>query len=330
MLPNWLYGKSKSKLASILGGGGSIPEDYNQVKAQVTQNAEDILLLSDALDDKAGLTQISNPNILHNPWFNVNQRGVTSVTASNGFIADRWRVYTTLATFEVTRNSSGHIVIDNTSGDAIITVFQKRTSTYINSLHGKKVTASVMFSDGTIKSGSITFDSTQSGTYYSDDDYALNYNPTSGSILAIVVKAGKTATVKALKLEVGEVSTLAMDPRPEYAVELAKCQRYFQRISNSGTIGKFINVGLAQVSTYLRMGLPYIQKRTTPTITITGTLDAGTAGPYDTLISLTSSGSPTVGPEATYFLFTATGLTEKQVYNIYLGANSYIDIDAEL
>jgi hypothetical protein len=34
MLPNWLYGKSKSKLASILGGGGT-PADYNQVKAQI-------------------------------------------------------------------------------------------------------------------------------------------------------------------------------------------------------------------------------------------------------------------------------------------------------
>jgi hypothetical protein len=35
MLPNWLYGKSKSKLATILGGGGGTPADYNQVKAQI-------------------------------------------------------------------------------------------------------------------------------------------------------------------------------------------------------------------------------------------------------------------------------------------------------
>lgn len=40
MLPNWLYGKSKSKLTTILGGG--IPADYNQVKAQVTQNTDDV------------------------------------------------------------------------------------------------------------------------------------------------------------------------------------------------------------------------------------------------------------------------------------------------
>lgn len=45
MLPNWLYGKSKSKLQEILGGGG-IPADYDQVKAQVNQNTEDIALLN--------------------------------------------------------------------------------------------------------------------------------------------------------------------------------------------------------------------------------------------------------------------------------------------
>ena len=45
MIPNWLLGKSKSKLQEILGGGGGTPADYNQVKAQVNQNTEDIALL---------------------------------------------------------------------------------------------------------------------------------------------------------------------------------------------------------------------------------------------------------------------------------------------
>lgn len=279
MLPNWLYGKSKSKLASILGGGGGTPADYDEVKAQVTQNTEDILLLSDALDTKAAKTQISNPNILHNPWFTVNQRGVTSVTASNGFIADRWKIYTTSATFEVTRNSNGYIVIDNSSGDGITTIFQKRTSTYLNSLHDKKVTASVMFSDGSIKSGSITFDSTQSKTYYSDDGYELNYNPTSGSILGFVVKAGKTATIKALKLEVGEISTLAMDPRPEYAIELAKCRRYFYKTLQFDDNGANIspNQCLAVLTTRLQ-GIKFpAEMRANPTITINKVNELGSS-----------------------------------------------------
>lgn len=62
MLPNWLYGKSKSKLQEILGGGGA-PADYDQVKAQVTQNTEDIELLSDTLDEKAAKSDLASISI---------------------------------------------------------------------------------------------------------------------------------------------------------------------------------------------------------------------------------------------------------------------------
>lgn len=68
MLPNWLYGKSKSKLASILGGGGT-PADYDQVKAQVTQNAENITLLSDAVQDSVtwdDLSEVGAVNLFNN------------------------------------------------------------------------------------------------------------------------------------------------------------------------------------------------------------------------------------------------------------------------
>lgn len=40
MLPNWLYGKSKSKLASILG----VPTDYNQLKAQVNSLTDELTI----------------------------------------------------------------------------------------------------------------------------------------------------------------------------------------------------------------------------------------------------------------------------------------------
>ena len=344
MLPNWLLGKSRSKLQEILGGGGGgttyTAGDGIDISNGVisfdpaTSPAIDPSKIDGLDDDLAAFapkTALSNPNILHNPWFNVNQRGVTSVTASNGFIADRWRVYTTLSSFEVTRNSDGYIVIDNTSGDAIITVFQKRTSTYINSLHGKKVTASVMLSDGSIKSGSITFDSTQPGTYYSDDDHALNYNPTSGSILAIVVKAGKTATVKALKLEVGEISTLHLDPRPEYATELAKCQRYFQRITQA-TAGATLWMATYRNSNALRTVLPLAAPmRTDPSTTVNGMVGDYTNG------GLTmSKAGPAVTNGGAYciiFNISKSGVTWSDGVSKLIcpdSADFYIDFDAEL
>lgn len=329
MLPNWLYGKSKSKLASILGSGGSIPEDYNQVKAQVTQNAEDILLLSDALDDKAALTQISNSNILHNPWFTVNQRAISSVTTGGSYPADRWRT-AGAGTLNITRDSNGCLVINNSESESDAYIVQRRTQTYVNSLRGNKLTGSIMLSDGTIHSGTIT-SPYNSNVYYEDDDLKLytNFNTSSVECFVLQVKAGASVTVKALKLEVGEISTLHLDPRPEYAVELAKCQRYFQRIANTGNIPQFLTLGLAQGTSYIRGNVYFTQTRAIPSLSITGKCYAGLQGATDTLIEITKANA-IIGNNLSYIVYSGTGLTDKQVYNIYLDSAAYIDIDAEL
>lgn len=247
MLPNWLYGKSKSKLANILGGGGGAPADYNQVKAQVAQNkadieqnTEDIDLLSDALDGKAGKAQITNPNILHNPWFQVNQRGETSVSV-NGLFVDRWRVLKASAgSTTFTLNSDGTITIDNSLGEAHCYFIQRRTAKTIARVAGRMITASVMLSDGTVRSGSGTYDPAASTNYYEDDDIKLQSIAQSvGQFFILRVEAGKTITIKALKLELGSISTLAMDTAPDMATELLKCQRYYQKFnfSTGGPIG---------------------------------------------------------------------------------------------
>lgn len=94
MLPNWLYGKSKSKLASILGGGGGTPPDYNQVKAQVNQNTEDIALLdtsSQALTNQANDMNnvLGAKNLISFPYYHKNREsnGITWTVNSDGSIS---------------------------------------------------------------------------------------------------------------------------------------------------------------------------------------------------------------------------------------------------
>lgn len=229
MLPNWLYGKSKSKLASILGGGGGIPEDYNQVKAQVTQNAEDILSLSDALDDKAALTQISNPNLLDNPWFTVNQRGETS-----SYFADRWVRFASELTFT---NNDG-VTISGTPSSIENLGTHKIEWDRLKDNIGKTITLSVLI-DGTIykAAGEIKTPGSSWTTHVTLNIPSLNIafqlltNGASPSIAELVFKNINTdainITIRAVKLELGSVSTLAMDTAPNYATELLKCQRYF-------------------------------------------------------------------------------------------------------
>lgn len=253
MLPNWLYGKSKSKLANILGGGGGTPADYNQVKAQVNQNTEDIELLSDALDDKAAKTQITNPNILHNPWFTINQRNSGKITAGGNYPCDRWRT-AGAGTLDITATTDG-LAIVNTSSESDAYVIQRRTATYVNSLRGHKLTGSIMLSDGTIYSGTIN-PPYADNTYFENEDVKIytNFNTSSVEAFCIQVKAGKSLTIRAAKLEVGEISTLARDPRPEYALELAKCQRYFQHFRFSAGIP--IGLGYASGTNSARIIIP--------------------------------------------------------------------------
>lgn len=345
MLPNWLYGKSRSKLQEILGGGGGGGTSYTagdgiDISSGVisfdpeTTPAIDPSKIDGLDDDLAALapkTAISNPNILHNPWFTVNQRGITSVTESHKYIADRWRTYTTLATFEVSRDSNGCIVIDNTFGSEGIALYQKRTTTYLNSLVGRKLTASVLLSDGTIYSGTAVFDGTNRTNYYENDSLIL-YAPAISNyqILCVAVKPGASVTIKALKLEVGEISTLHLDSRPEYALELAKCQRYFQRLVNAGTGRENIGLALATNATSARWicALPS-NMRTDPSISI-GRL-ALQAGGGSQIISTAVSIQQLRGNQAAIGIDVASGLTVGNVYLVqHTSDTGNIDFNAEL
>ena len=340
MLPNWLYGKSKSKLQEILGGGGGGGASYTAGDGIDISNgvisfdpettpAIDPSKIDGLDDDLAALapkTAISNPNILHNPWFAVNQRAVTEVTVSNNFIADRWRVWSQ-AEFSVTRNSNGFIVIDNSSGDQSIILYQTRTTTYLTSLVGNKLTASVLLSDGTIYSGSITYD----GSYkdYIDNEYIKLYAPSSDTnqILGLFVKPGASVIIKAFKLEVGEISTLHLDPRPEYATELAKCQRYFQRISLP--THSMLLAGITNDTSNATLTFPLPEMRSTPTYTASGIQYRGSS---NSVLALTLNNVENHKGGFICVNFKNGNHTAWQPIAIRAASDSggYIDFDAEL
>jgi hypothetical protein len=176
----------------------------------------------------------SNPNLLDNPWFTVNQRGATSVTTTWTHFADRWR----------TGNNAYNLVINN---NKTIT-FKAGGKTEINQAIeydrfnlGKVYTLSVMLSDGTIRSVSGIIEQKSQWTRLfavklsdTDDIWAsidVDQIYVAASIYANVNLAADF-TIKAMKLELGSVSTLAMDTAPNYTTELLKCQRYYHIYAN--------------------------------------------------------------------------------------------------
>lgn len=344
MIPNWLLGKSKSKLQEILGGGGGGGTSYTAGDGidisdgvisfdPATTPAIDPSKINGLDDDLAALapkTALSNPNILHNPWFSVNQRGFTTDTGSaKWWVSDRWYIIGDDKT--VTRASDGALTIKNEANTNIYLV-QKAATNKMASLIGKKVTASIMFGDGTIKSGTITFNANERQSYLMESNFELYKNNSSdgNSLLTFTMPAGELI-IKALKLEVGEISTLHLDSRPEYATELAKCQRYFQRITQA-TAGATLWMATYRNSNTLRTVLPLAAPMIAePSVTVNGTVGDYTNG------GLTMSKA---GPSLTnggvfciIFNISKSGVTWSDGVSKLISPDSadfYIDFSAEL
>lgn len=90
------------------------------------------------------------------------------------------------------------------------------------------LTMSAMLADGTIVSGTATFTDRNTQQYFYTDGTniqlvrAVNGMP--------MIWTGVGVDVKAVKLEVGTVSTLANDAPPDFGEELRKCQRYLRYV----------------------------------------------------------------------------------------------------
>ena len=156
----------------------------------------------------------TNPNLLDNPWFNsgnvINQRGAATLPVG-GYGIDRWKGGSAGA---VTVVSDGLQFVGR--GNA----YQIPPSGFWDSMMGKTVTASLLFSDGTLQGGSGVIGSgvTEFGTYNGVRIYkssSNNFNLESNSDANCIVRA--------VKLEVGSVSTLANDTPPDYGEELIRC-----------------------------------------------------------------------------------------------------------
>ena len=165
------------------------------------------------------LVGAGNPNLLHNAYFRnpLNQRGVSSFSGSLSYGLDRWMSYGGTITV-----NDGYISF--TSGAYLI----QRAEGY--HLMSKVVTGSVCLLDGTIVSGTVALPTTAGVTVAASlPSFGLLQMYFHNGCLNVEFIGGAVSIV-AVKLEIGAVSTLHLDPPMDHAVELPKCQRYFQVI----------------------------------------------------------------------------------------------------
>ena len=194
--------------------------------------------------------QFCNRNLLDNWYFanSVNQKGQMEYTGS-GYTIDRWRSYGTKVSI-----NDGYISL-STEGNP--TFCQKSEL----DLYDKTLTFSVLLANGSLCTGTgiLASDTAwKNTTLYEDSSIKLwlqNSNPLFNT--AIDIKGNTPVDLVAAKLEFGSSQTLAhkegskwvLNEIPDYATELAKCQRYFYK-----TQGAFEYRGIAINQWYMNNG----------------------------------------------------------------------------
>lgn len=245
-------------------------------------------------------TKFSNPNLLINPDFKVNQRGQSTYSSTGASCTvDRW-----LGTnVQTVVNSDGTVSVSSLSGTGYYKQHEESISygKHTYSIYVQVITGTVKafykskdskdIELGTLKQGLNTFTS-------SDDGFKSFF---------LAIEGGSSVTLKYAKVEQGTVATTFIAPNP--AEELVKCRRYYNFIvahfyGPSNPDG-FINEDLATLRDF----------RTSPTFDIKSTFSNGV-----TESSLVMKGSSANG----YYLYARTVKSGKYALDITIKADAEI------
>ena len=241
------------------------------LKCGSLENAEQQIFYGDGVWTNAP----SNPNLLDNPDFKINQRGQTEYRGLT-YTVDRWKKTTAGI---VTIDSDG-VFLNNTNDTTAMYWGQ----TLLLDLASKTVSLSACDSNGNIYylSGVAPKESknplklliSDIGSFYVDlnvDHYEFFFQ----------IKPGKSIKINWAKLELGSAATPFVPPNP--ATELLKCQRYYLRLT-----GQMLHVGTgyanaAGTESFAFMAfcpLPTTMRTMTPTVNIHGQLHVWISGHY--------------------------------------------------
>jgi len=243
-----------------------------------------------------------NENLLDNAYFvgggsqlgdgvfPINQRGLTSYSA-NAYGIDRWICY------------GGAITLASDGISVPANGVMTQPTANLTQLNGKTMTLSILYDSG-METGTAVLNLSGNTMFINNGASGQAYITSAG---LVQFYKGSAYKVKAVKLELGTVSTLANDPSPNFQQELAKCQRYLFNL----TIPAYFFSGIALYASDATAGsftvtTPVPMRNGTPTVTITNTLSFGVGGTINSIswgaiynnhvnIACTTSGGMTAG-----------------------------------
>jgi len=263
------YSNPVFKGAATSSGEGGVAQSYVDMQDADTLNR--------AKDYAEGI--ISNPNLLINPDFSINQRGQTEYKFSkdteglsdSGCTFDGWG----LTMFKAV--TTGVVTITRDNSEVTVTNGCDNTVRYLQQLEYNATYLGQTFTMCALIDGQKvwkTFVCAADGTEYKayiNDGALYVMDGTTGIVVALQVGGGATMTFSKPKLEPNSVATPFVSPNP--AVKLAECQRYFVNLNpNKGDFTRYA-VGYAVTSNkaHFVFKLP-TPMRISPTVNYSGKL----------------------------------------------------------
>lgn len=320
---------------------------------QLTYTTQEV---QDRLDAVGTLVR---PNLLDNAYFvgggsqqgngqfPVNQRGATAYNSS-GYTIDRWQVGINNA---VAVQSDCVKITDPSGNHQNWKIFTQKLPN-ADQYRGKTLTMSILCGD-TVTAGLakplIRIESNGSYVSQVNGEFLTANNlatvtwtiPTSGTFDTVVAGIMETTTgagsykIIAMKLEIGDTQTLAhqengvwvLNEIPNYEVELAKCQRYFQNLNLAGNTYLTCGINTAKTETAIDVWVPLcVPMRTTPTVSYTGTVVLVRAGNY----SVTSLSVDIFSGSYIKLKTVSSGLTVGEAYVLQISGAGTITLSADL
>lgn len=156
--------------------------------------------------------KFSNPNLLINPDFKINQRGATSYE-QQGYSVDRWKIWNVT----VTPSTSGGITVKNDK--------YTDTGTFLQYLENATEGDSTFSCYVTSVSGTVTMVADDNSQVILKQGLNIVHTSKSTRAFTIFLNKGTSITLRWVKLEQGKVATAYIVPNP--AEELLKCKRYY-------------------------------------------------------------------------------------------------------
>ena len=330
------YSTNPFKTSAQSGGSGA----DSVARAAITAHAGNTEIHVTAAE-KSGWDGLSNPNLLINPDFKINQRGKTEYTGVGNvlFAVDAWRVgFTADIQKSLKVNADGSVSIGDGANRQYLfqsienpsrLVGDYTVSFSITEISGSAVIQFVESFEDAESTVASSKTITEPGVY----TVTKTLGGTASAIrVQIRTEAGTTLTTEWAKLELGSVATPFVPPDP--AAELLRCQRYFtiykHQNATSITDKCTIGVGYALTSSIVYAVLPIAAMRggVAATVSYNGlSLISGA----DTVVDYTSVTALEQTDSTVQVAFTVSGQTPGSVYRLRLmNSNAYLAVSKEL